>query len=147
MENFVYHFPNMRVFKFLLKKGETVPLHVHPSQYGTAYVLSGMAEITSYKILTHQDNEYQLELQSTDIVCQGEHQILTPINNGHKIVALEDTWFLDSFAPGKKLGSLSIFLEVLKQDDKLLLTRKIAFEDAKLPQCLIDNNELAMEIY
>lgn len=140
MKNFAYSFPNMRVGKFLLKKNEVIPIHIHPQQYAMAYLLSGRAEITTYDILSQEDSEYQLKVESVAVKSGDDCQILTPTKNGHKIKAIEDTWFLDVFAPGKEEGILSTYLQIINEADGVIYAKSIPFEEAKLPSSLIENN-------
>lgn len=146
MNNFAYTFPNMRVGRFFLKKGEEIPLHIHPEQYGMAYLLTGKAEVTTYNILSQEDNQYRLEVESVDILCGGEHQVLTPVKNGHKIIAVEDTWFLDTFAPGRETGYLSVYLNIIEESRGVIVSESIPFDEAALPLSLIENNAIPQNI-
>lgn len=146
MSNFAYHFPTMRIGKFLLKKGETIPLHIHPSQYAMAYLLSGKAEISVYNILEQKQDEYSLFLDSVSLIETGDYQILTPTKNGHRIKALEDSWFLDTFSPGKEEGPLSVYLEVIAKQGDAIRARALPFDAASLPPSLRENHACEQRI-
>lgn len=112
-----YYFPGMRITQFLIKKGDKIPLHGHPDQYGLLFVLEGKCSIKKYKILSRDDERYTIQIIDERVLINNEHSVITPVNNIHTLVAEEDTKLLDIFAPGVASGRLSEFLKILSEDD------------------------------
>lgn len=142
VDNFAVDFPAMRVGCFFLAKGEVIPLHLHPGQYLFAYLISGKAEVETFSILEHSQDEYKLKLTSTELLSSGEYQILTPEINGHRITAIQDCWMLDSASPGNNSGPLSVYQKIISDSNGELRTRSIAFDQADLPKSFIENPNL-----
>lgn len=139
-ENFALNYPNLKVGRFTLLKGETIPLHLHPDQFGMAYVVSGRCEVKSYQILERAESLFTLSIPKIEILEANDHAIITPVDNGHEIIALEDTCFLDMFAPGKSDGLLSTYLNIIEQTAEKIIARAIELSEAKLPASVMQNN-------
>ena len=140
LSNFALNYPNLKVGRFTLAKGETIPIHLHPGQYGMAYLLSGRCELYSYRLINQAGPVYNLSLPSIQILEKDQHSVLTPTDNAHKIVALEESCFFDVFAPGKSDGLLSTYLDIIQQTDQEITARAIDLSEAKLPKSILENN-------
>lgn len=138
LANFAFHYPNMRMGRFQLKAGERIPIHIHADQFGLAYLLRGKCVLTTYIVEAINDEEVSLTLDSKQTLTADTYSVITPQNNGHEIEAIEDCVFFDVFAPGKREGKLSDYLEIIKseQNGSRLIGRKIATEEVDLPESL-----------
>lgn len=136
MDSFNIQLPGMRVARFSLNKGEEVPLHMHEGQHAFSYLLSGKCIVTNYNMTKLDLGEYELTLDSELEYVANDYCELTPVLNVHKIKALEDSSFLDSFAPGVEGALLSDYLKVVnsEEDGNKLTVIKIPMEEAGLPE-------------
>jgi len=139
LENFDYHFPNMRLGRFTLKAGEKISIHIHSGQFGFVYLLKGKCVLFTYKVDEIDNGLLELNLDSKETIVTDAYSIMTPKKNAHLIEAVEDSIFLDIFAPGKSGGErLSDYLDIIKseQNDSRLIARTISTEYAQLPESL-----------
>ena len=138
LDNFNLYFPNMRVSRFQIKAGDTIPLHCHPNQYGFIYVLAGKCLIKNFETLNQNQENYQLKLINEVVVRTNDYLTITPTYNAHIIVAQEETVFLELFAPGVKSGFLSQHLEIKENlRDNILVAKTIDIKSAKLPDYIL----------
>lgn len=141
LDDFALHYPNMRIGRFTLKAGETIPLHIHANQFGLAYLLEGKCQVTTYDVAPMEDELFLLTLRNQEDLTAHSYTMLTPKTDAHEIYAIEDSILLDIFAPGKAEGMVSEYLDVIKTNkDDTQLTAKIAIiESVKLPESLSNN--------
>lgn len=141
LENIALNYPNMRVHRITLKAGEEIPIHMHTGQFGFMYLLCGKCRLTTYSIEELRDEQFMLTLDSNHEIIAHDYATLTPYLNAHQIHAIEDSVFLDIFAPGKDEGKLSDYLEIIssEQNSSRIIGRKMSIEDVKLPDTLSNN--------
>src|ERR1700722_5952478 len=99
MNDFTLNYPNMRVSRFNLQAGERIPLHIHQHQFGLVYLIKGKCIITSYKVDKLEEELFQLTLDKKQELLNHSYCILTPQINAHEIYVVENSTFLDIFAP------------------------------------------------
>lgn len=135
VENFFLHYPNMRIGRSVLKSGDKIPIHVHTNQFGFGYLLKGKCIISTYEISDIGNESFSLVLTNKQTLTAGNYSILTPKINAHQIDVIEDSIFLDIFAPGKAEGMPSDYLKIIKTDEdgKRLIGKKVSIEDVELP--------------
>lgn len=146
LEQIEFQYPDMLVTRSSLKKGDEVPLHAHSNHYGFVYVLSGRCEITTYSVLEQQEDRFQINLVSHKEYKPNDFAVISKRDNVHRIVALEDTVFLDAFSSKPGAGIFQQFLSVIpsgleaaskpETDSPLITTRVIPLEEAGIQHLL-----------
>ena len=141
LENFSFHYPNMRISRFSLKAGEKIPLHIHRNQFGLAYLLYGKCLVKTYEVEKIDEEQLLLTLNAQQELSTHSYCVITPKINAHQIHALEDSTFLDVFAPGLAEEKLSDYLDIIKSEKNglRLTAKKMSIEDVELPVSLLKN--------
>lgn len=140
LESFSLEYPNMRAGRFTLQAGEEIPIHIHENQFGFAYLLSGKCQITTYVVEEIENELMLLTLDMKQELIAHNYSVLTPKINAHQIYAVEDTTFLDIFAPGSPRGELTTYLDIIssEKNNTQLVGKKISIAEVTLPASLVD---------
>lgn len=108
---------------FLIRKGQSLPIHNHPNMNGLIKVIHGEGSIKSFTTINNTDNTNSLvktKLNYTKIITENTSEILSldPINNNiHEISASENTdlAFLDLLIPPYENDC--VYYEIVKEDE------------------------------